>query len=127
MIRLYVNMADHVVKCKEGGGGRRQTDRRREKETEREKERECAGTTQCCPGASIQYKAGVTLLSTLMVQSGNKLRGCPGLYRNLLLTAESHTGLPYSYKAASSQPAANTAGHPVKDLAGSRSNTHSFV
>ena len=56
----------------------------------------------------------MTLLSTLMVQSGNKLQGCPELYRNLLLTAESHTGLPYSYRAPTHhQPAAYTAGHPV--------------
>ena len=69
----------------------------------RERERERLCTTQCCPGSSIQYKAGVTLLSTLMVQSGNKLQGCPELYRNLLLTAESQTGLPYS---PTHQPAA---------------------
>lgn len=80
--------------------------------TVRQRERNCMYNT-------IQYKVGVTLLSTLMVQSGNKLQGCPELYRNLLLTAESHTGLPYSYKAPTSQPAANTARHPVKDLAGS--------
>lgn len=33
----------------------------------------------------------------------DKLQGCPELYRNLLLTAESQTGLPYS---PTHQPAA---------------------
>lgn len=60
---------------------------------------------------------GVTLLRGPMARSGNKLRGCPELYRNLLLTAESHTGLPYLYKAPAAQPVADTAGRPIKDLA----------
>lgn len=52
-----------------------------------------------------------------MGPSGNKLRGCPELYRKLLLTAESHTGLPYLYKAPAAQPAADTARRPIKDPA----------
>lgn len=69
------------------------------------------------PGSAGPYKAGVTLPRGLTGPSGNKLRGCPELYRKLLLTAESHTGLPYLYKAPAAQPAADTAGRPIKDPA----------
>lgn len=68
-------------------------------------------------GSAGPYKAGVTLPRGLTGPSGNKLRGCPELYRKLLLTAESHTGLPYLYKAPAAQPAADTAGRPIKDPA----------
>lgn len=69
------------------------------------------------PGSTPPYKAGVTLPRGLTGPSGNKLRGCPELYRKLLLTAENHTGLPYLYKAPAAQPAADTAGRPIKDPA----------
>lgn len=68
----------------------------------------------CIPHNADQaqpHKAGVILLSTV---SGNKLQGCLELYRNLLLTAESHPGVPYSYNAPTHHPAANTARHPVR-------------
>lgn len=78
----------------------------------RERERGCVphNADQAQP-----HKAGVILLSTVMAQSRNKLQGCLELYRNLLLTAESHPGVPYSYNAPTHHPAANTARHPVKE------------
>lgn len=62
-----------------------------------------------------------------MVQSGNKLQGCPELYRNLLLTAERHPGLHYSYEAAAHQPTANKTRYPVKESAGGRLSPICFV
>lgn len=62
------------------------------------------------------YKTGLKMLRTLMVQNGNKLQGCPELYRNLLLTAESRPGLMclllHSHYTPGHQPT-----QPVKDLA----------
>ncbi len=105
-LRVYVQMPfcfNSILNKHDGPNGKR----------ERGRERERLRTTQCWSGSTIQYKAGVTLLSTLMVQSGNKLQGCPELYRNLLLTAESHTGLLYSYNTPTHKPAPNTARHLV--------------
>lgn len=44
----------------------------------------------------------------------NKLQGCSELYRNLLLRAESHTGLLYSF---SNQPADNAGPSCLPDCA----------
>lgn len=55
-------------------------------------------------------------------KSGNKLQGCPELYRNLLLTAESYPGLRYSYNTAAQQQGANTARQGWK-----RTITHFFL